>query len=50
MVDEEMHDLERVSANELGEVIDMIKDLSEAMYYSSIVAAMEKQGPESKIA
>jgi hypothetical protein len=28
----------------------MIKDLSEAMYYSSIVAAMEEASPEEKIA
>jgi hypothetical protein len=26
----------------MGEVIDMIKDLEEAMYYCSIIEAMEK--------
>jgi hypothetical protein len=50
IVEEETHDLEHVSASELGEVVDMIKDLSEAMYYSSIVAAMEEASPEEKIA
>jgi hypothetical protein len=29
-----------VNAEELGEVIDMIKDLEQAMYYHSIVKAM----------
>jgi hypothetical protein len=45
-----MHDLEHVSASELGEVVDMVKDFSEAMYYSSIVAAMEESTPEERIA
>ena len=34
--------LANVNAKELGEVIDMIKDLEEAMYYCSIVKAMEE--------
>lgn len=37
---EQMNDLERVNAKELGEVIDMIKDLEEAMYYHTIVESM----------
>lgn len=41
-VHEEMSDLEKVDAKELGEVIDMIKDIEEAMYYCSIVEAMEE--------
>ena len=35
--------LEKVNAEELGEVIDMIKDLSEAVYYCTVTEAMEQQ-------
>lgn len=35
-----MSDLEHTDAEELGEVIDMIKDLEEAKYYCSITKAM----------
>ena len=38
----QMGDLKKVNAKEMGEVIDMIKDLEEAMYYCSIIEAMEK--------
>jgi hypothetical protein len=34
--------LEKVDAKELGEVIDMIKDLAETEYYCSIVRSMEE--------
>jgi hypothetical protein len=34
--------LENTDAEELGEVIDMIKDLEEAEYYHSVVKAMEE--------
>ena len=37
---------ECVDTKELGEAIDMIKDLSETMYYCSIVEAMEGQNNE----
>lgn len=33
--------LDGVDACELGEVVDMIKDISEAIYYCTITAAME---------
>ena len=33
--------LEAVDTYELGEVIDMIKDLSEAIYYCTVTEAME---------
>lgn len=33
--------LENVSAEEMGEVVDMLKDLGEAKYYYSVVMAME---------
>lgn len=42
----QMGHLESVDAKELGEVIDMIKDLEEAMYYSVITEAMLKQDHE----
>lgn len=37
----QMGDLKCVDTHELGEVIDMIKDLEETLYYGSIVKAME---------
>jgi hypothetical protein len=45
-VQTEMHDLEEVDTHELGEVIDMIKDISEAMYYCSVVEAMYESEPK----
>ena len=42
VVESHMDDLDAVDAKEMGEVIDMIKDLSETMYYCSIVKAMEE--------
>lgn len=36
--------LETVDTCELGEVVDIIKDLSEVMYYYTVTEAMEKQG------
>lgn len=41
--------LDCVDAKELGEAVDMIKDLSEAIYYCSITEAMEKNEKEQKI-
>lgn len=40
--------LSEVDAKELGEVIDMIKDIEEAMYYKSITRAMEESEKEKK--
>lgn len=37
----QMGDLRKVDAKELGEVIDMIKDLAEACYYCSVTEAMD---------
>ena len=37
----QMTHLETVDTKELGEVIDMVKDLSEAIYYCTITEAME---------
>ena len=39
-VEEQMEDLEGVCTQELGEVIDMIKDLSKAIYYDVVTEAM----------
>lgn len=36
--------LEYANAEELGEAVDMIKDLSEAIYYCTITEAMEDKG------
>ena len=41
-------DLKKVNAKELGEVVDMIKDLEEAMYYCSIIEAMDKTNEEKE--
>jgi hypothetical protein len=39
-VEEQMEDLEGACTQELGEVIDMIKDLSKAIYYDVVTEAM----------
>lgn len=43
----QLSDISKVDAKELGEAVDMIKDLAEAVYYCTITEAMEK-GEESK--
>ena len=49
-VQSQLGDLKKTNAKELGEVVDMIKDLEEAMYYCSIIDAMEHtSNEESKI-
>ena len=47
-VQSQLGDLKKTDAKELGEVIDMIKDLEEAMYYCSITEAMEKSTEEKE--
>lgn len=44
----QLGDLSSVDSKELGEAIDMIKDLSEAVYYCSIVKSMEDSKKEPK--
>lgn len=39
----QMGNLQQVDAKELGEAIDMIKDLEEAIYYGTITKAMEEK-------
>lgn len=41
-VEGQMGDLSSVDAHELGEVIDMLKDISEMCYYDTITEAMKK--------
>lgn len=51
-VEKQMEDLEGTCTQELGEVIDMIKDLSEAIYYDVVTEAMLKTdelGEEIKV-
>ena len=40
----QMGHLDTVDAKELGEVIDMIKDIEEAIYYCTITEAMHSKG------
>ena len=47
-VQEQLNHLDSVDAKELGEVIDMIKDLAEVEYYYSITKAMEEKDKEER--
>ena len=49
-VQSQMGNLQHVDAHELGEVIDMIKDLEEVEYYCTIIKAMEGKEEEEKSA
>lgn len=42
-VDSEMSNLSSVNTHELGEAVDMIKDIEEAIYYCTVVEAMEEK-------
>ena len=44
----QLNDISKVDAKQLGEAIDMIKDLSEAAYYCTITEAMEKTSNEDQ--
>lgn len=48
IVESQLGNWQCVDAEELGEVVDMVKDMEEAMYYCSIVKAMEKQEKEKE--
>lgn len=41
-VQSQLGNLQQVDTNELGEVVDMIKDIEEAIYYCTITKAMEQ--------
>lgn len=43
-VESQLTHLDTVDAKELGEVVDMVKDLEEAMYYCTVTKAMEEGG------
>lgn len=45
-VESQLGDLSNTNAKELGEVIDMIKDLEETIYYCTVVEAMEEKEKE----
>lgn len=47
-VESQMGDLRNADAQELGEVIDMVKDMEEAIYYCAITKAMEENKEEEK--
>ena len=44
----QMGRLDEVNTEELGEAIDMIKDLSEAIYYCTITEAMKEKEKDNK--
>ena len=46
-VQSQLGNLSEVNTQELGEAVDMIKDLSEAIYYCSITKAMEESEKQS---
>lgn len=41
--------IDKVNTTELGEVVDMIKDLAETIYYCTVTEAMEDQGKPDKM-
>lgn len=45
----QLGDISKVDTHELGEAIDMIKDLSEAIYYCTITQSMEKSEKENQM-
>ena len=45
----QMNNLQNVDAKELGEVIDMIKDLEEACYYATITKAMTEENKKEEV-
>jgi hypothetical protein len=47
-IENQMSHLEQVDTKELGEAIDMIKDLEEAIYYCTITEAMHKTEKHSQ--
>lgn len=47
-IESQMYNLNEVDTEELGDVIDMIKDLEEATYYCAVVKAMEESEEKQK--
>lgn len=48
MAESQINNLQNVDTKEFGEVIDMIKDLEEAIYYKTITEAMHQEGKEKE--
>ena len=48
LVQGELSNAKEADAKELGEVVDMVKDMEEAMYYHSLVKAMKEKDEEQK--
>lgn len=48
VVECELNDIAHVDTHELGEAIDMIKDLEEAIYYATITEAMNEKNDYQK--
>ena len=48
-IEEQLQCLEAVDTKELGEAIDMIKDLQEAIYYEVVTKAMEEPNTEGRM-
>jgi hypothetical protein len=48
-VEGQMSHLDMVDTKELGEAIDMLKDLEEAIYYATITKAMKEQDEDEKV-
>lgn len=49
VVEGQLGHLDNVNAEELGEVVDMIKDMSEAIYYCTVVKEMEECKKEEEL-
>ena len=47
-VQAQLGDISKADAEELGEAVDMIKDLAEAIYYCTITESMEKSEEKAK--
>ena len=47
-VNGQLGDISKADSHELGEAVDMIKDLAEAIYYDTITESMEKSKEENK--
>ena len=44
----QLDDIKKVNTKALGEVVDMVKDIEEAMYYCAIIDAMEESKKEKE--
>lgn len=47
-IEGQLSNLSEIETEELGQAIDMLKDLEEAIYYCTIVEAMDKEEPKSQ--